>query len=670
MKRGIDCKSLRDETLIAHGGPSSDPQVIKETVEQTISALHVAEVPSPPINHMPIHSTSSNSSTNGTSYPRIPGLHTQKPFISDEQAFTLKFENPSNHGPAGPLLPTRSIPDAVTKEYYELYLAHFHHRWPILHVPTFEKGEEPYVLKASVESIGAWLYDTPQSIGKGVTLHDRLANHIFQKLYQRPPFQDRYKNWPMPLYQAALLNILLGIYCGKDELVSRAVLLLNVLVSTLREVGFFKHDIAALQHKDARFLPYRMIKSEERTRLAIALFRVDCYISTIRSQPMILQPEELGYTLPSTHAAWNAPGLHIWQHRYPEEPSNRSSEMLTSLFPDSTYISASQPFVLLEDIHAGLCAIQVDIWRHRNTIAINDDGMAGNTKRVLQARLDSWKLILDMTVIEDWSTTTAKNSLQIINFIPRKYYYGVEDHTQPNWIDLVTARVKSLYVDALLLHHVLSMNIHADMNGLRTLASSATRKANPQQSDLTHSDVQHRARQWTHSQDSKESLWHACSILDMYRDENSTHSRRTRNPLRPTLSQLQHSQSGALDPIAHIAVAQAALVIWAYAVYNSFGCQFCYAQYPQAYPTDASVVDLMATGILEKGKEWREWGERGEKRVMVDGVPVCGCHLRELVMRFGDCLPRQGEGEGQGRWGWETAETIAPCLRLLVGDDI
>lgn len=78
--------------------------------------------------------------------------------------------------------PVRSIPKSVTKEHYELYLNQFHHRWPIIHIPSFEKGDDPYVLTASVEMIGAWLQGSCPSKMAALTLHDRLTYHIFQQM--------------------------------------------------------------------------------------------------------------------------------------------------------------------------------------------------------------------------------------------------------------------------------------------------------------------------------------------------------------------------------------------------------------------------------------------------------------------------------------------------------
>jgi hypothetical protein len=102
---------------------------------------------------------------------------------SDEPSFALHFGEGavflgSNKSLPGPV---RSLPDSVTNEYYELYVVHFHHRWPIIHIPKFEKGDDPYVLKASVQMIGAWLYGTGPSRSVALTLHDRLSSHLIQK---------------------------------------------------------------------------------------------------------------------------------------------------------------------------------------------------------------------------------------------------------------------------------------------------------------------------------------------------------------------------------------------------------------------------------------------------------------------------------------------------------
>lgn len=85
----------------------------------------------------------------------------------------------------------------------------------------------------------------------------------------------------MPFYQATLLNIIFGFYCGvsgyissrevaenlqEENVVSRVVLLCSMLISSLRDLGFFRSEVATLQERGATFYPYIMTKQEERKR--------------------------------------------------------------------------------------------------------------------------------------------------------------------------------------------------------------------------------------------------------------------------------------------------------------------------------------------------------------------------------------------------------------------
>jgi hypothetical protein len=49
-------------------------------------------------------------------------------------------------------------------------------------------------------------------------------------------------------------------------LLSRVGLLRGMLISSLRELGFFRSEIASLQERGAKFYPYVMSKQEGRKR--------------------------------------------------------------------------------------------------------------------------------------------------------------------------------------------------------------------------------------------------------------------------------------------------------------------------------------------------------------------------------------------------------------------
>jgi hypothetical protein len=121
--------------------------------------------------------------------------NTSRSMTGDTRELPLSFDNVSSlqNGKASPnntrswgyppgTAYVRSIPKSVTKEHYELYLDYFHHRWPIIHVPSFEKGYDPYILSAAVDMIGSWLQGSCESKMVALTLHDRLTNHIFQRM--------------------------------------------------------------------------------------------------------------------------------------------------------------------------------------------------------------------------------------------------------------------------------------------------------------------------------------------------------------------------------------------------------------------------------------------------------------------------------------------------------
>ena len=60
------------------------------------------------------------------------------------------------------------------------------------------------------------------------------------------------KPWPKEMYQAMLLNVIFAFETGQDALISRARLLLGLLVSALREQGIFNINVV-LKHQQRHF---------------------------------------------------------------------------------------------------------------------------------------------------------------------------------------------------------------------------------------------------------------------------------------------------------------------------------------------------------------------------------------------------------------------------------
>ena len=66
-------------------------------------------------------------------------------------------------------------------EKHQLYFSYFHHRWPIIHAPTYrENGSN--MQTESMEMIGTWLEGTLDSRNSAIAMHFSLVDRIFQQL--------------------------------------------------------------------------------------------------------------------------------------------------------------------------------------------------------------------------------------------------------------------------------------------------------------------------------------------------------------------------------------------------------------------------------------------------------------------------------------------------------
>jgi hypothetical protein len=435
--------------------------------------------------------------------------------------------------------------------------------------------------------------------------------------------------------------------------VSRVVLLCSMLISSFRDLGFFRSEIAALQEREATFYPYIMTKQEERKRyshscflenivlvsyfrLAVALFKIDCYFSIIRGEPMTLRCEELYFLLPSTFCLFNGSGLHILEARAPDEPVQRSQETVSSMISDRSFSSISQPFVLAEDIQLGMCASQASIWQYSEMIQNSSEHDINSLirQKSLREGLNSWKRLFDRTSIED-----SEPAMQgMTNKIPLRYYYGVEDHSEAGWQEIVLNRPRSLLFDTAMLYHLFGLHIHANVRSFETLASckKVFRIATSGDGAL---GKEHRARQWTNVVCSRQAIWHASNIVSIHR---SRYGR---------LTDPEKAVSESLDPITHVAVAVGSLVVWAYCCFNEKGCARCIG------PAGISVeVELM--DILTKSEESEKWIELGGPAAM-DGHTLCRCNVEKLVQVFQNCLP-------SGVKKWDLAESLSGVLNKTV----
>ncbi len=152
------------------------------------SAFDVQQLFRPPLQRpdFEMREPSGNISAEMIRPAKVDLLNLENVTSSNENTFPRSM-GPWGYPPGN--TPVRSIPKSVTKEHYELYLDHFHHRWPVVHIPSFEKEDVPYLLTASVEMIGAWLQGSCESKSVALTLHDRLTNHILNRMVNPFPIK-------------------------------------------------------------------------------------------------------------------------------------------------------------------------------------------------------------------------------------------------------------------------------------------------------------------------------------------------------------------------------------------------------------------------------------------------------------------------------------------------
>lgn len=74
-----------------------------------------------------------------------------------------------------------AFPQPINKSS-ELYFRQFHHRWPVIHAPTFDEKSDPPILKSSIQMIGCWLENGPTSRNQAFYIHSRLMEIIMPRL--------------------------------------------------------------------------------------------------------------------------------------------------------------------------------------------------------------------------------------------------------------------------------------------------------------------------------------------------------------------------------------------------------------------------------------------------------------------------------------------------------
>ena len=280
--------------------------------------------------------------------------------------------------------------------------------------------------------------------------------------------------------------------------------------------------------------------------------------------------------------------------------------------------------LLLEDIQLFMCSNQpkiADFWeRMRNCcFTFSPTSFRDECPR---PRLDALKLYLDRISCQLSNPVNLETEI-----LPLKYYYGYEDKDEPGWQDAALARAKGLLFDAKMLYHLLNIQLNSDVRMLTQIAKDRfvdIRMQLPSSREQERENRGSSARTWTTTSLARRSLIHAAEVLVLHQ-QNKDFDTRT------------------LDPIAYVALATAALAMWAYCMFSGDG---------GPDPSQALFAELTKwCGGNEKGRD--AWIGVGVGIPLdIAGVRLCESNASLLVGRFREFIPE----------GWELADSIAPGI--------
>lgn len=590
------------------------------------------------------------------------GLRNLPKGLVDWSNLRIQQDTPQTRDAPRNLLVSTSKPgylSSLTKEtvekYRNLYFSQFHDRWPIVHSPSYDENEEASeLLLPSILMIGGWVDGTTTSKEWALEVHHNLVEHILPRLCQPNGIDTMTQSLPIVLYQCTLLNIIFGSYCGKRDILAKGLVLRNLLAASIYEVGILTPGTIYPDDKPGFFLPFHLVKKQQRQRIAVDLFKIDTYFSVIKGQPPLLRPEELHFSIPDTIAHWNADGLPIFEVRQPDEPKSRNQRSINTMLEEVTLgtIEFSENESMLEDVQICLWAMQSQISQlskrfqpsRRTDISLNIQ------RESLKRQLESLKRGL----IKLSRKISGPDMFERAHDSPVRYYYATEDHEKPGWKSIVYRRIQSFIFDTSILHHLMNLQLLTETQTIRMLAKDESLSSNIRgvfgdAYNQPHAQNISATQDWIQESNARRALWHASEILLYHNKLNATPSLANFTP----------------DPISYIALASAALVVWAHCMFSQEKCNSASSP-PILVPHNGVGMSIELTRLSEvvngsaydrKGKE--AWITDGSCfKASIENFRLCRCNITILMEKFKAHIPH----------GWEIVEEIAPNVFRLLAD--
>jgi hypothetical protein len=215
-KKGIDCEyDQSDPEVIPNSGHGIPPSVIEDPQPSNASIIQHPETP---------EISAGNEAENINSFAdRLSAILGRNDGPINWSAIRIQSDEPTEGALIYPASKDSQLPsdenwpvlsEQETLKYRQAYFTHFHHRWPIIHAPTFDREHAPPVLFSCISMIGACITGTEQAKASAMSLHHRVVDWIFAGLRQVSS-EDSFDHASMlGLCQTSLLYIIFGFYCG------------------------------------------------------------------------------------------------------------------------------------------------------------------------------------------------------------------------------------------------------------------------------------------------------------------------------------------------------------------------------------------------------------------------------------------------------------------------
>ncbi|KAL2864395.1 Zn(II)2Cys6 transcription factor [Aspergillus lucknowensis] len=219
--------------------------------------------------------------------------------------------------------------------YVEIYFAHFHSQWPIVHRPSFNYGKDtqPHVLTLSLVMIGLWVTGETAARSRAENMHDKLVTLLENRMddwKSHTDFKD--KSWPLTTFQAIVLNAIFALIReAPSDLHERCSSMVRALTTTCIAGGLFCYDRIRAQVSPNESFVFAWTWMEETQRLSLALFKVNLLYNA-----GMLSISDLGVPFPDSGYLWDAPGTREFYRRYHAQVESETHErpLICDIFRD------------------------------------------------------------------------------------------------------------------------------------------------------------------------------------------------------------------------------------------------------------------------------------------------------------------------------------------------